>query len=629
MARLAINRFSPLVLGLLLIAVLCFAAPPAGQKPEVEMIQYLNRTIDWYHRVEGIGAMTGSSQDVMFRDSLRQQARNAVGLGFRFARARASLFDNDAAARPTSGPTDARTKRLTQALNNAQARVNELRNRLNAIDAEIRGGAGTTRPTLASIRAKVAAEMDLANARQEAIKQFSEFAEQTAGGTQAGIAQQVEDLARSVPDAADADLAAATQPVSAHAGGGEPFRPESAGIVRLISELFTLSSQVSDVNSLAVQTDELLKANSALGAPMKSELQAASQRGDVLAASRPATNESALNSQQNELNDLATRFRDLAGAALPLGEQRILLDRTHATLMDWKAALHRETTAIVRHLLIRLGFIVGFIILVLFISAIWRRATFKYVSDTRRQRQFLLLRRIVVGVMITLIIVGGFVAEFGSLATFAGLITAGIAVSLQTVILSAVAYFFYIGRYGVRVGDRVTVGGVTGDVVDIGLFRLYLMELGGNHLKQKPTGRVAVFSNSVLFAATGFFRQVPGADYAWHEVALTLAPTSDYKLAEKRLMDAVLSVHQKYRDDLQRQHAAASRSFHVPVPSPTPEGRLRFVDAGLEFVVRYPVELGRAAETDDSVTRALLDAIEAEPKLKLVAAGTPSVQSAG
>ena len=114
-----------------------------------------------------------------------------------------------------------------------------------------------------------------------------------------------------------------------------------------------------------------------------------------------------------------------------------------------------------------------------------------------------------------------------SLATYAGLLTAGLAVALQNVIVSIVAYFFLIGRYGLRVGDRVTISGVTGDVLEIGLVRLYLMEMTGGAADLQPTGRVVGFSNSVLFQPSALFRQMPGADYVWHSVALTLTPDTD------------------------------------------------------------------------------------------------------
>ena len=85
-------------------------------------------------------------------------------------------------------------------------------------------------------------------------------------------------------------------------------------------------------------------------------------------------------------------------------------------------------------------------------SALWRRATLRYVQDARRRRQLLLVRRFVTGFLMMLIVLLGFVSEFSSLATFAGFLTAGIAVALQTVILSIAAYFTLIGRHGVRAG---------------------------------------------------------------------------------------------------------------------------------------------------------------------------------
>lgn len=64
-------------------------------------------------------------------------------------------------------------------------------------------------------------------------------------------------------------------------------------------------------------------------------------------------------------------------------------------------------------------------------------------------------------------------------------------------------------------GDRISVAGATGDVVNIGLVPLYLMELAGTGLDLYPTGRIVVFSNSVLFqAGTPLFKQVPGTEYA-------------------------------------------------------------------------------------------------------------------
>jgi small-conductance mechanosensitive channel len=279
-----------------------------------------------------------------------------------------------------------------------------------------------------------------------------------------------------------------------------------------------------------------------------------------------------------------------------------------------------------RGLLLRIALLGLGIAAVLAASDFWRRATFRYVQDARRRQQFLLLRRIAVTGTVVFFVVFSLATELGSLATFAGFITAGLAIALQNVILSVVAYFFLIGKYGVRVGDRVQISGVTGDVIDLGLVRLHLMEIGADG---HPTGRVVVFSNAVLFQPTAsFFKQLPGSNFTWHHVSLTLSPESDYRLAESRLMAAVESIYEKYRRSIEAQHQRLSEDLSLQLDTLRPQTQLRLTEAGLEMVIRFPVPLDQAAKIDDEVTRALLGAIEREPRLKLVGSATPTIRAA-
>src|SRR6185437_2324092 len=227
-------------------------------------------------------------------------------------------------------------------------------------------------------------------------------------------------------------------------------------------------------------------------------------------------------------------------------------------LQETVDSIDRESGVTGRALILRAAGLGFAIFVVLLISGLWRRATFKYVHDARRRRQFLVLRRVVVAAAIIITVILGFVTEFGSLATYAGFVTAGVAVALQNPILSVVAYFFLIRRYSVRVGDRVTISGVTGRVVDISLLRIYLMELSGPDLHS--TGRMVVLSNAVLFQPTAsLFKQIPGAEYLWHSVTLTIIATADVEKAYSRLQAAANKVYDTYRDAIQRQHDLAQR----------------------------------------------------------------------
>ena len=104
---------------------------------------------------------------------------------------------------------------------------------------------------------------------------------------------------------------------------------------------------------------------------------------------------------------------------------------------------------------LRLVIFIALLALVFTAAELWRRAVFRYVQDPRRRSRFLLLRKIVLWALVVAIAAATFATELGSLATFAGLITAGLAVAMQSVLISVVGYFFLIGKYGIRVGDRV------------------------------------------------------------------------------------------------------------------------------------------------------------------------------
>ena len=207
------------------------------------------------------------------------------------------------------------------------------------------------------------------------------------------------------------------------------------------------------------------------------------------------------------------------------------------------------------------------------------------------------------------------------MATYAGFVTAGIAVALQNVILAVVAYFFLIGRYGVRVGDRITLAGVTGRVVDIGLVRIYLMELSGPELHS--TGRIVVLSNAVLFQPTAMFKQIPGAEYVWHTITsrtpthrpMSWKPTNGSKAAAD-------GVYAKHRSGIERQYAADCSQFRPSSTRrrPLPRYRVRrTVERHCSAPSAHPVEPGKLKlQWISRMLKALRDALAKDPPLKLL-----------
>jgi small-conductance mechanosensitive channel len=389
----------------------------------------------------------------------------------------------------------------------------------------------------------------------------------------------------------------------------------------VISELFALRHKIDSLDDTLRSTDALQESSKELRSPLVTQIRALTQKGDQLAAQPDSNDPAALAQQKKELDALTAQYKQVSASLLPLGKQSLLLDLYKRSVGSWRAAAQTQYSTLLKGFLLRLaglGIILG---IVLGIFEIWRRATFRYVTDPRRRNQFLLLRRIALWCVLAVILSVAFASELGAITTFAGLLTIGITVALQNVILSVAGYFFLVGKYGVRVGDRVQVAGITGDVVDVGIVRLHLMEVTGG-ASPRPTGRVVALSNAVVFqAGAGLFKQIPGTNFLWHEITLTLRPEQNYLQVEERLLDAVKKVFAGYQDTMERQRRNLERNLQAIQIGPfAPESRLRLTASGLEVVIRYPVELTSAAETDDRVTRQLLEAIAHEPRLTLLGA---------
>jgi small-conductance mechanosensitive channel len=154
------------------------------------------------------------------------------------------------------------------------------------------------------------------------------------------------------------------------------------------------------------------------------------------------------------------------------------------------------------------------------------------------------------------------------------------------------------------------------------------MELAGPNDAQ-PSGRIVAFSNSIVFQPTaGIFKQIPGTNFVWHELKLTLASETDYHVARDRITKAVDETLGHYRDNIAAQRRLVEQSLtSVSAGELQAKVRLHYTASGIEATVRYPVELEKAADVDDHLMRELLAAVDQEPKLKLISAEMPAAKA--
>ncbi|MGH9529657.1 MAG: mechanosensitive ion channel family protein [Terriglobales bacterium] len=596
-----------------------------------QIIQFLSTTITWYHQTASEQQLVTEPADLTFFQDNRRVAKQVVQLAFEFARQQADAQAKRRRQIQSQNGVPSQYQSLIQMAEKADQEVQQTQAEIFPLQKKLETAPASKRAAIQTLIAETQSEVSLFSARRDALRSMADFVTgANANGLGAsGLRAQIEELARSVPPSvSNSSSANSDQNESAQDSAKlAPIAKEPpSGIWGLAADLFDVSRKEHVLSQDIAATDGLIHSSSQLREPLIAKLKAMIQSGDQLATAADTSTAAGLAQEKQQLDKLAADFRSTAAAILPLSKQGVVLDLYKQGLTNWRDSAKTEFRAELRNLLARLGVLLVVILTVIILGRVWRRAIFRYVHDVRRRYQFLLLRRIVLWVVIALIIAFTFATQLGSAVTFAGLITAGVAVALQNVIVSIVGYFFLIGKFGIRVGDRVQISGVNGEVVDIGLVRFHLMEIGSD---SQPTGRVVAFSNSIVFQpAAGLFKQIPGTNFLWHEIDLIFSPESEYHVVRERVTAAVNAAFGEYHEKMEDQrHQMEMTLSSISATELKPKIRLHFTTGGIEVNIRFPVEMGMASEIDDKIMKELLAAIGKEPRLKLVGSGMPTVNA--
>ena len=629
------------VAGVLIVMVAAFTARPVAfsQQAQVEdaaargkeIMAHLNMVVQYYQLTMQPIQKAGEPNDVVYRDQATQLSVQIAQYAFQSAKAQAALAANSKAG-GTDAPAAGEQQKMQAVQANVEAQITEINSQVTALDQQIAVAKPKNLAALQAQKKQLQGALELSNAMKGALEKVVGMGGAVGGS---GLSGQIGALQSSVPGLESKNKTPSSLLTTIDSA-------KSAGITSQAAVLIDMLGTRSDLRTLLHDEDKLHQQAITLRAPLITVLRQLIQQGQQLsqqattagaggtasASSGSPASGGAVAGGQPTIQAITKQFNALSGATVPLSQEIIVLEQSRANLMAWQTSVNQEYDEILHAVLLRviviliaLGIIVGG-------GEIWRRATNKYVQDLRRRRQFLIVRRVVVGFLSVIVILFGFVTQFNSLATFAGFITAGIAVGLQTILLSVAAYFFIIGRYGIKVGDRITIATVTGDVIDVGLVRFYMMELAGTGSELNPTGRVAVFSNAVLFqAGTPLYKQIPGTHFAWHELTIKLADAANYKLIADAVVKEVNAVYEEHRGEIEQQHRGVEDQMQMTMNQPVVESRIQLTGGAFQLWVRFPVAIQHAAEMDEKLTEALVGLVATDPEVKSGVAAMPVIQA--
>jgi hypothetical protein len=482
------------------------------------LLPYLEAVIAWERSIASVET-TGTARESLLKDALTQSATNATKSSFDFARTQAEIIDKQAASKAPAGNDDEQ-QHLADAATKVAAHIADLTAQTQALQIQIAHANRKTLPNLKSKLADLAGQLKLAMAQRDLIGKVLAVFNNIETNTDGGMLGKVNSLAdtaltASKPVTPAAPAAKAAVMPMPFAPGSVPMPTVSGGLLDLGKDIFTLLQEMRDVRDLDLQTAALRDTNKEFLDKMRAQLRAAAQIQAPVpatppaagAANVPATPPAPAAAVEN-FDDILATFNQLAAGIVPLTQSDVWLESSARTLDQWTATLKNEMSGLLRQLAIRLAILCVLLLIPIAVSEVARRATDRYVRDEKRNKQLRAVRRTLLIIAIVIIVIMNLISQVTSFATFAGFLTAGLAVAFQNVLLSVLAHFFFYGRYSVRAGDRVSVSGVIGDVVQIGMVRFYIRELEDKDGKLEPTGRVAAFPNSIMFQTSAFFKYV-------------------------------------------------------------------------------------------------------------------------
>ena len=208
------------------------------------------------------------------------------------------------------------------------------------------------------------------------------------------------------------------------------------------------------------------------------------------------------------------------------------------------------------------------------------------VTDRHRLHQLQVIARITLQVLALLAIM---LIVFGpptQLSTVIGLITAGFTVVMKDFIVAFFGWFALMGKDGIRVGDWVEIEGVSGEVIEIGVLKTVLLELGNWTATGLPTGRRVAFSNS--FAMEGhYFNFSTSNQWLWDELQFTLPAAGDPYQTADQIRAIVERETQADAAEAAKDWERVTHQYGTREFSAAPAVNLRPGSGGLELMVRY------------------------------------------
>ena len=395
--------------------------------------------------------------------------------------------------------------------------------------------------------------------------------------------------------------------------------PHRNGLVHLYqqwSELHGKKLQLwqarQDAESAAV---EFTKRRDALQSNIKTHTQsdAGTPSGGL---TRPASDDSTGSSHEAS-SDLvsATKRRSADVKALTSFEERIEDQKNLAeTYRKWLDVVSAQQRGVIHRALSGIAVIVAILLTGIFFDSWLKRILNKVRLDSRQAdtlHAVISTGLQILALGLILLVIFGPPSQLGTILGLAG---AGLTVALKDFIVSFIGWFVLMGRNGIRLGDWVEINGVTGEVIELGMFHTVLLETGNWTDSGHPTGRRVTFTNS--FAIEGhYFNFSTSGQWLWDELTLVLASSQNPYPIVEAIQKTVLEATAESAGQAEKEWQNAAHSRSMRALSAAPAINVKPVSGGVEIAVRYITRANERYQLRSKLYQAAMNLISKKDSL--------------
>jgi len=249
------------------------------------------------------------------------------------------------------------------------------------------------------------------------------------------------------------------------------------------------------------------------------------------------------------------------------------------------------------------------VLIVIAIIRLVQRTLGRVVQDTNTRYRVRKLMTFIGYFLVIFVLATVFSDKLGGLNVALGVTGAGIAFALQEVIISVAGWFAINFSHFYKTGDRVRFGGINGDVIDIGLLRTTLMEVGEWIDGDLYNGRVVRVANSFVFKDP-VFNYSGDFPFLWDEITIPIRYGSDYKTAQAMFERIAEETVGEYAEYAARSWEALVKKYMIENARVTPLITMTANENWMTFTVRYVVDYKMRRTTKNLLFTRILEEIE-------------------